>query len=488
MNQAIVRVAAVIVVLFGGLVAFTSRWTVFEAGALRDNSLNRRSLIREQLIPRGTIVAADGRTVLARSVSRRSRGDAAVGERVYARRYPTAELFAHTIGYSSIRFGRSGVERSYNDELTGRKEEILTVADELLGRRREGSDLVTALDPRAQRVAADALAAAPGNGRGSVVVIEPASGAVRVMVSLPSYDPNRLDGRRIAALNRDSERAPLVNRATQSLYPPGSTFKIVTAAAALDSGRFTPSSRVSGDSPREISGRPLRNFGDRDFGRVTLTQALTYSVNTAWAATAERLGPGTLYAYMRRFGFDADPPIGLPGDQLAASGVYDNGQLLGPDDGVDIGRVGIGQERLLVTPLQMASVAATIANRGVRMRPRLVVEVRDRDGRLVERIRPDKVRRVMSQESAGELAEMMRTVVDEGTGRAASLLGERVAGKTGTAEVSGELPNQAWFVGFAPAERPRYAIAVTVERTAGQGGTVAAPIAAKVLRELLAAR
>ncbi|MEY2442668.1 MAG: penicillin-binding protein, partial [bacterium] len=326
-----------------------------------------------------------------------------------------------------------------------------------------------------------------------VVAIEPATGKIRVMVSTPGYDPNRLDEQGVfAKLQNDEANSPLVNRATQAGYPPGSTMKVVTAAAALDSGQFTPDSMVDGKSPITISGTPLSNFSDEQFGAIPLTDALTHSVNTVWAQVAEKLGRKTMADYMTRFGFDTDPPMDYPDVQMRPSGVFDakRNRVISPDSGsVDIGRVGIGQERLLVTPLQMASVAATIANGGVRMKPHLADRIVDQDGRTVRRIAPEEAERVVSADSASKLAQMMSNVVREGTGVAAALQGIEVAGKTGTAELNiAQRINQPWFIGFAPLSGSKVAVAVTLERIQGpqsQGGAVAAPIAKVVMQELL---
>lgn len=471
MNTRIRNLFALVVVLFGVLIGFTSYWSVFDADELEANPANKRPLLEEQQIRRGLILARDG-TVIARN---RGKGRA---PRFYERVYPQGELFGHPVGYSFVERGRVALEREYNDELTGKHDEFRTLFDELRGREREGDDIVTTLDPGAQRTAVSALA-----GRtGAVVAIEPASGRVRTMVSIPGYDPNSIV-ERFSDLRR-APRSPLLNRTVQSGYPPGSTFKVVTATAALDSGRYTPQSFEDGKSPKEIGGVPLTNFGGRDFGQITLTDALTNSVNTVWATVGEEVGKRTLYSYMRRYGFNRKPLLDLPRDEMRASGVYDSeGNLLRVSDAVDIGRVAIGQERLQVTPLQMALVPAAIANGGSLMRPHLVQEVRDRDGRLVRRTKPSEQSEVMKRSTAAELAGMMSKVVEEGTGTAAALEGIDVAGKTGTAEVG--VLNQAWFIAFAPVQRPRVAIAVTVERTTGQGGTVAAPIAKQVMQELL---
>jgi penicillin-binding protein A len=320
------------------------------------------------------------------------------------------------------------------------------------------------------------------------VAIEPATGKVRVMASVPGFDANRVPDD-FSQLNRDPGK-PLFNRATQELYPPGSTFKVVTATAALDSGKATPASIFDGHSPRTISGAPLANAGGENFGPISLTDALTNSVNTVFAQVGERVGRGTLLEYMDRFGFNEKPKLDYPGDQMIASGIRDaKGRLVDSATGFDTGRVAIGQGGLegaiTVTPLQMAEVAATVANGGRLMKPRFADRIVRKDGRVKDRVEPDLQTKVMKPETAKQLGEMMGKVVEEGTATAAALQGVRVAGKTGTAEVANRTANQAWFIAFAPIDKPKIAIAVTIERTQGQGGTVAAPIAKQVLEVLL---
>jgi peptidoglycan glycosyltransferase len=477
MNAPILKLFGLVLVLFAALIAMTSYNSVINAKEYRDNALNARPQIEQQRVHRGVIRARDN-SLLAHSVK--------ASDTLYRRRYtPEAQLFAHVIGYDFLRIARAGLERSRNDALAGQRNELSSIVDELRGERQEGDNVITNLDPRAQKVARDAL-----NGRkGSVVAIEPATGKVRVMVSTPGYNINALNDNGVySKLSQDGENSPLLNRATQAGYPPGSTMKVVTATAALDSGEFRPDSRVSGKSPITISGAPLRNFSDEQFGDITLTEALTHSVNTVWAQVAEKLGNSTVAQYMERYGFGEDPPMDYPDDQMIPSGVYVNGKLLGASSRrVDIGRVGIGQERLRVTPLQMATVAATVANDGVRMKPQLTSRVVDNDGRTVQRIEPQEAQRVMSSQTAQQLTAMMSNVVKEGTGTAAALDGIEVAGKTGTAELDvARNIDQPWFIGFAPREAPKIAVAVTLERiVGGQGGVVAAPIAKQVMQELL---
>jgi peptidoglycan glycosyltransferase len=243
---------------------------------------------------------------------------------------------------------------------------------------------------------------------------------------------------------------------------------------------------VDGRNGKPISGVPLQNSGGADFGTISLTDALTNSVNTVWGEVGEKLGKATMLRYMERFGFLSEPPLDYPRSQITPSGVYSGQRLLDEDDSIDIGRVAIGQERLQVTPLQMAMVASAVANDGILMRPRIADRVVEPDGSVRDRIRPRRQGRVMSDESAEELRGMMSKVVEEGTGTASALAGIRSGGKTGTAEVQNATNNQAWFIGFAPLDDPKVAIAVTVERAGtGQGGTVAAPIAKQVMQSLL---
>jgi penicillin-binding protein A len=476
-NTPIIKLFGVVIVLYALLFGFTSYWSIFDAEGLENNVANKRPLLEEQQIDRGDILASDG-SVIATSNPRGQGSD-----RVFIREYPEGGLFGNPIGYSFVERGRVGFELSHNDELVGNKTEFLSIIDELRGQVQEGDDVQSSLDPEAQQTALDAL----GGQKGSVVAMVPSTGEVKAMVSVPTYDPNEVvNERAFQALNQDDD-APLFNRATQAGYQPGSTMKVVTATAALDSGEFSPEDTVSGGNGKVISGVPLNNAGGEDFGEIDLTTALTNSVNTVWAEVGEDLGTDTMYKYMDRFGFNEQPPLDYPDFQIAPSGEFADGRLLGPDsDLIDVGRMAIGQDKLNVTPLQMAMVASAVANDGELMEPRLWSKVIDPDGREDD-LEPERQSRVMSEETANTLTEMMTDVVNEGTGGAAALAEDQVAGKTGTAEIDiARGINQAWFIGFAPADDPRIAVAATVERTSGQGGTVAAPIAQQVLEVLLA--
>ncbi len=481
MNQPIVRLFGVVIVMFALLLAFTSRWTIFEASSLRDSPLNARGLLEQQRIFRGKIVAADG-TVLARSV--RSPGSGR-SESVYERRYPTGNEFAHAIGYYFTDLGRTGLERFRNTPLNGQSgTNLQTILDQLQGKKRQGNEIFTTLDPRAQQVANRALA----GHEGAVVALEPRTGSVRVMASSPAYNPNDLRSTKTYEhLAQDSHGRPLVNRATQFGYAPGSTFKVLTATAAIDSGAFTQESTVDGRNDVRISGVPLRNDYNETFGAITLTQGLAKSVNTVWAQVAERLGKGTMARYMRRFGFDKKPQLDYPAEEMSSSGEYSGTRLIAPTSSqVDVGRMGIGQDKLEATPLQMAEVAAAVANRGKLMVPHMTDRIVDPDGRTVERISPHVQSVVMKPSTAAAVTAMMEAVVNEGTGTSAQIAGVRVAGKTGTAETQiGAAINNVWFIAFAPASSPKVAIAVTLKGVPGQGAAFAAPIAREVMERLL---
>jgi penicillin-binding protein A len=478
MNRPILRLYGLVVVLFGLLIAFTSRWTVFEASSLRQSALNRRALLQQERIQRGRILAADG-TVLARSI----RGH----EGVYRRTYPTGSLFAQTVGYSYTDLGQSGIERYRNPALGGEEgtTNLQAILDQLQGKRRQGDEVITTLDPAVQRVATSAL----GEHRGAVVALEPRTGAVLAMASTPNYNPNLLgSAKAYERLTRDTFGTPLVNRATQFGYAPGSTFKVVTATAAIDTGQYTPQSLVSGRNGITVSGVPLSNDDGESYGQLTLTEGLVKSVNTVYAQVAEHLGKPTLARYMRRFGFDSKPRLDYPSEQMSVSGEYLNGRrLIAPTSRyVDVGRLGIGQDKLQVVPLQMAEVAAAVADGGRLMVPHLAARIVDPEGQTVTTIKPKIQSLVMKASTAASVTGMMEAVVNEGTGTAAQIPGVRVAGKTGTAETQvGTAINNVWFIAFAPARSPKVAVAVTLQDVPGQGASFAAPVARQVMEAAL---
>jgi peptidoglycan glycosyltransferase len=378
-----------------------------------------------------------------------------------------------------------------NDYLTGQNANLSTVLDTTLDRLKgatiKGNDLRLTLVPRAQRAALEAL----GSRCGAVVALEPSTGKVLVMASSPTYDPNLVEERfgEVTGVRADCRRPDaLLNRATSGLYAPGSTFKVLTAAAALDSGRFKPDSSFVDPGYCEVYGKRVNNYDtSRPFGRLDLREALKHSVNSVFCNIGKELGSKLIVDYSKRFGFYATPPLETPSNERAPSGLYTGTKLFDPkeDTDVDPGRFAFGQERLLVTPLQMAMLAATIANDGVVMRPYVVDRIVSPSGSIVVRTKPEALGRAVKAESAQAVAAMMQEAVEGGTGTAARLSGITVGGKTGTAETGVAGLNTTWFIAYAGRERPDVAIAVVVEQQHSTGGQTAAPVARDVLQALL---
>lgn len=481
MNARIRLAALTSLTMLVALIVASTYWQAWAAPDLANKSDNSILQISEFKIDRGRIFAADG-TTLAKNRIVHSRG-----QTYYFRRYPLGSLTAAAVGYATQTRSRAGLERSANDYLTGADQSlsgaIKQFGDRLLGSTIHGSDVYTSLNLEAQRIATQAL----GSNRGAAVALAPSTGRVLTLVTKPTYNPNDVEDHfnRISAV-----KTSLLNRATQGLYPPGSIFKVVTTAAALDTGRFTPTSSFNDPGYCTEYGKPVYNYGDQSgreaFGSIILSSALQHSVNSVFCNIGMKLGMRTLMNYARRFGFDQTPSIDLPSDALAVSGLYKGTHLLSAsqDELGDPGRTAFGQDKLLVTPLQMATVAATIANNGTMMRPHLVDRVRRSNGELV-RIKPQALGQAIKPETAMELTQMMESVVSGGTGTMARISGVRVAGKTGTAETGTGRPNTTWFIAFAPADAPRVAVAVVLENQTGVGGTTAAPIAREIMQAIL---
>jgi penicillin-binding protein A len=492
MNRQISRLALVGLVLIVALIVGTTYWQTWASAGLADRQDNAIQRVAQFTIKRGLIYLADGRRVLASNVQKR-----VGGRTLYFRRYPRGRLTAHVVGYSTQGRSQAGLERSMNDYLVGANANLSTVLDttidRLTGATITGNDLVLTIDAEVQRVAMEQLAGKCG----SVVALDPRTGRVIAMASSPTYDPNLVETN-FGQIERargacPPPSGPLLNRATFGLYTPGSTFKILTAAAALDSGRFTPDSRFIDPGYCEEYGKRVSNAGNPEtgpevFGSVDFTQALEHSINSVFCNIGKEIGAGTIIRYMKRFGFYAVPPLETPLNERAPSGLYRRGELFDPDQPqfqVDPGRLAFGQERLQVTPLQMAMVVAAIANGGVVMRPFVVDRVLAPDGSIVTRTKPQKLGQAVSAQTAGQVASMMEAAVRSGTGTNAQISGVRVAGKTGTAETGIANVYTTAFVSFASVDDPRVAVAVILERQRGFGGQTAAPIAREIMQAIL---
>jgi penicillin-binding protein A len=492
-NRQIARLGLVGVALVAALIVATTYWQTWASAGLADRQDNEIQRVAQFSIKRGLIRAADG-TILASNRIKK-----VGGQKLYLRRYPQGGLFSHVVGYSTQSRARAGLESSMNDYLTGANRNLDTVLKTTLDRIRgatiKGNDLWLTMRPGPQRLAMRELAGKCG----SVVALDPRTGKVLVMASRPTYDPNLVE-KDFARINniRAACRpaAPLLNRATDGLYTPGSTFKVVTASAALDSGRFTPQSRFFDPGYCIEYGQRVSNAGNPEvgpetFGSVDLITGLEHSINSVFCNIGKAIGAGKILGYAKRYGFYEDPPLETPANERSPSGLYKNGELFRPSDPraqVDPGRLAFGQERMLATPLQMAMVAAGVGNKGVVMEPFVVDRITNPNGGVVTRTKPRKLRRAISRQTAQELTQMMEGAVQSGTGTAAQIPGVPVAGKTGTAETGIPGRYTSWFISFAPANAPRVAVAVVLQDQTGFGGQVAAPIAKDVMQAILAGK
>jgi penicillin-binding protein A len=490
MNRQISKLAVAALVLVAALIVATTYWQTWASAGLaakQDNAIQRVAQFR---IKRGKILAADG-TVLAANVAKK-----VGGQTLYFRKYPTGGLFAQLVGYSTQVRSRAGLEQDENAYLTASNSNLGTIfnktIDKLKGVTITGNDVILTVRPALQRLAMNQL-----SGKcGAAVVMNPKTGKVLAIASRPTYDPNLVEHHfsRIRAIGAACHpAAPLLDRATAGLFTPGSTFKVVTATAALDSNKFTPESTFDDPGYCTEYGSKVSNAASPDgpveaFGTVTLAQGLQHSINSVFCNVGKAIGAGLILDDARKFGFYKKPPLEIPDDEKASSGLYNKGKLYWPSNPatqVDPGRLAFGQERLSVTPLQMAMVASTVANGGELMAPSVMKKVVDSGGHTVVTIGPKKVRRVMSTRTANEIRDMMVSAVASGTGTSAQIPGVEVAGKTGTAETGVQGVNTTWFICFAPANDPKVAVAVALEGQHGFGGSTAAPIAKVLLEAVL---
>jgi penicillin-binding protein A len=487
MNAQISRLALIGLALIVALILGTTYWQAWASAGLADRQDNAIQRVAQFTIQRGKIYAGDGHTLLATNV--RKRVD---GRTLYFRRYPTGPLVPEVVGYSTQSRSQAGLERSYNDYLTGSNANLSTVfhtaIDRLKGVTVKGNDLYTTINPRAQRLANRLLAGKCA----AAVALDPSTGKVFVLASSPTYDPNLVEKHfnRIASGGGPCRpNTPLFDRATQGLYAPGSTFKVVTASAALDTGRFTPNSTFFDpgyciEYNRKVFNAGNPETGPESFGTVNLVTALQHSINAVFCKIGMALGAKPIVDYMKRYGFYSVPPLETPLDERVPSGRYKNHRLDRSTTDADPGRLAFGQADLLVTPFQMAMVAGAIANHGVLIRPYVVQRIRSPSGGILLKRHPDKLGRPIKPQTAAELTSMMEAVVTGGTGTAAQIPGLRVAGKTGTAETGVPGRYNAWFISFAPAVNPKVAVAVVVEN-GGFGGRSAAPIAKALMQAIL---
>jgi peptidoglycan glycosyltransferase len=478
MNKPIRRVAFVAMIMFGLLLANGTYMMIVRQSALAAEPQNRRVRDAEFAQDRGAILAA-GQTEIATT-------DPTDDAFKYQRVYPKGELYAPITGFYSYDHARTALESTYNSQMAGTDDSLFVrrLIDTVTGRAPEGASVQTTIVPKVQRAAAEAL----GDQKGAVVALDPQTGAVLAMVTSPSYDPNDIASHDIRAADQAYDRLaedkdrPLTNRAAREIYPPGSTFKLVTTAAALAAGK-TPESKVDSPVRLKLPGTNvyLGNSGPCGGRQVTITQALRVSCNTAFANLGLEIGEDRLREQSTQFGFNQRHLPDLGGAASRFPDELDDAQLA---------LSAIGQFEVAASPLQMAMVSAAIANDGVLMDPYLVSMVQAPDLKPLETHKPEVLSRPLTPEHAAELQEMMVVVVDSGTGRNAQISGVEVGGKTGTAQSDPKRKPFAWFTSFAPLEDPKVAVAVIVEdadipRDDIAGGRVAAPIAKAVMEAAL---
>ena len=488
MNPRVHRLGVVLIVLFVALMVNLNYIQVFRAKDLYEDPLNRRYQIATYAQPRGEILSSDLQ-VLARS-------EPTDDEYLRRRVYPTRDLFAHTVGYLSF-FTAAGLEKSQRARLVG-EDAALDRADNLvdyfLGEPQPGSVRVT-LDSRVQDTARNAL----GEQRGAVAALNPKTGAIYALWSTPSFDPNPIASHDLAAADEAAKAIstgdkPGIGRAFAETYAPGSTFKVVTAAAGLKAG-VTPQTAFDNPAVLQLPGTEvgLRNFGGGPCradagGKVSLQLGFVQSCNTTFAQIGLQVGPDRMREQADLFGFNRSFDIGV---ETEASVFPPAEEFSGAQS--SLAQAAIGQFDVRVTPLQMAMVAAGVANNGVVMKPYLVREAFDGKGRRTDLTRPQTLSQAMSPEHAQVLKGFMVQVVATGTGTAGQVPGIAVGGKTGTAETGpGQAPH-AWFTAFAPAEDPVVAVAVVVENggsfgSDATGGQVAAPVAKELIQTVLTVR
>jgi peptidoglycan glycosyltransferase len=472
--------------LFLALLVNATYVQYFRADALNNHDGNRRVIDAQFSRERGPILVGGDPVAESRPIDDRYQ---------YQRRYPQPFTYAHLTGFFSYLYGATAVEGSQNAILSGEDSRLFVdrVVDLVSNTQPQGGSVSLTIDPAAQKAAYDGIRALGPKTEAAVVALEPSTGRVLAMVSNPTYNPNLLASHDLTKVKRNYERLiaapgnPLFNRAVQETYPPGSTFKLVTSAAALESGRYTPDTSVRGGASLRLPGTrtdlPNENGSNCGGDRISLTQALVVSCNVAFASIGLDLGKEALRTEAQSFGFGQQYLDGLGGQ---ATSVFPSG-LNEPNTALSA----IGQFDVRATPLQMAQVVSTIANNGQGMRPYLVDEVRAPDLSVLDKTDPEEMpERAMSAQSASQLTQMMVEVVDHGTGTTAQLPGTKVAGKTGTAQSAADRPPYAWFVSFAPADDPKVAVAVLVEdagvaRDAISGSGLAAPIAKRVMEAVL---
>ncbi len=454
-NKQIIRVLVVVCVMFLSLVTYLLYFNMFEAEEVASNPYNKRQWEDELNVKRGNIYDRDGVLLAETIVDGDSR----------TRNYPKGRMYSHIIGYYSRTYGKSNLEMRYDKELNGHGDMSIT-----LGELREGYNLNLTIDNDLQKCAYDQLA-----GRnGAVVALDPKTGKILAMVSYPDFDPSAQSLEKNWAGIVERKDSPLLARATHGLYPPGSTYKIVTTSAAYEEGKTGQIFNDTGSF--KVDHLKVDNYGGNAYGNIDIQKAFEVSSNFVFCSLGYEMGGSRIKEQAEKFGVNQD--FGLDFD--VAKSRLDRGNI----DNKEAALVSIGQGSLLMTPLNVAMMGGAIANNGKIMKPYLVESVSTSSGLVLKGSKPKVLYDAISPACADYVGTLMEGVVRNGTGKTAKISGINVAAKTGTAEnETGK--DHAWFLAYAPAENPQIVVAVILEYDGGAGGTNAGPVARNVIKKYL---
>lgn len=458
MNKRLIYVMIIFIVLFLSIVFYLVYFQLFKADKLSENSHNKRLWVDENEINRGNIYDRNGNVLVYNEKDENGYN---------VRAYNNGEINSAFTGYNSVKYGKSGLEKTYNKDLLNISDQPTSKIRNMVEKSGEGNNLNLTIDQTIQEIAYNSL----GNHIGSIVVMDPRNGEVLAMVSKPSFDPNTLDENWDMLIQNND--APLLNRSSQGIYRPASTMKIVSADTILRSGidtNFNDTGSVT------IQNYKITNFGDYSYGQVNLRSALMNSLNTYFASKIDEIGKKEFkkvtedYMFNKNYKFDLEkvnPKI--PFDDL---------------NEVDTAMTGFGYGKTKVTPLHMAMIASTIANDGKMMQPRLVRNVVNKDGKVIKESKSEVISDVTSTEIANTIRDYMIDVVNYGTAKSAYLQSIQIAGKSGTVDKKGG-GIDVWFVGFAPAYDPKLAFAIVVEDSDEVAGEVAVPIGGRMINDII---
>lgn len=461
-NRQIILVSYFITALFLGLIGYIVYFVVHDSSEVITNSYNERITLYEKKVVRGSIISSDGQA-LAQTVDN--------GDGTTSRRYPYGNMFAHAVGY--VDHGRTGLESTANFYLYSSHTNVFDrINKDLKEEKQIGDNVVTTLDTRLQKVAYDAL----GDRRGAVVVMESKTGKLKAMVSKPDFDPGRISENWDYLTNEeDSTKATLLNRATQALYPPGSTFKTIMTVEYIkehpeDYGDYSYQCRGSA----QFHGHTMNCYGGEVHGKVDLEESLAHSCNTSFGNIGEQIDKGKLYRLCQDFLFNSE----LPYEGSCQQSRFQQ-KKNSPDE--DRAQIAIGQGTTEISPLHNAMIMSAIANGGVMMKPYLIDHIENYNGSMVKKMTPKSYKQVIDADTAAIVSGYLESVVDHGTATRLQGFSGGVAGKTGSADVDGGKPAHSWFVGFSPVEDPELVVSVIVEN-AGTGAAAAVPIANEIYK------